>query len=81
MGLEITVMIAMSLLKTRAHAASEVFKQNKLPPTDESQRRAPAREPRRGRPPAILGNVFALDVTGSMGAIPRLLATQQLPTL
>jgi hypothetical protein len=29
--------------------------------------------------PNSLGIVFALDVTGSMGAIPRLLATQQLP--
>jgi len=29
--------------------------------------------------PQSLGIVFALDVTGSMGAIPRLLATQQLP--
>jgi hypothetical protein len=29
--------------------------------------------------PQSLGVVFALDVTGSMGAIPRLLATQQLP--
>ena len=30
--------------------------------------------------PRSLGIVFALDVTGSMGEIPRLLATQQLPT-
>jgi hypothetical protein len=29
--------------------------------------------------PESLGVVFALDVTGSMGAIPKLLATQQLP--
>src|SRR5512139_3142457 len=29
--------------------------------------------------PQSLGIVFALDVTGSMGEIPRLLATQQLP--
>ncbi len=29
--------------------------------------------------PNSLGIVFALDVTGSMGAIPRLLATEQLP--
>lgn len=29
--------------------------------------------------PNSLGVVFALDVTGSMGAIPRLLATEQLP--
>ncbi len=29
--------------------------------------------------PASLGIVFALDVTGSMGAIPRQLATQELP--
>ncbi|MBN1536285.1 MAG: hypothetical protein JW908_06100 [Anaerolineales bacterium] len=29
--------------------------------------------------PKSLGMVFALDVTGSMGSIPRLLATQQLP--
>jgi hypothetical protein len=29
--------------------------------------------------PESLGVVFALDVTGSMGQIPRLLATQQLP--
>jgi len=30
--------------------------------------------------PQSLGIVFALDVTGSMGTIPRLMATQQLPT-
>ena len=30
--------------------------------------------------PQSLGIVFALDVTGSMGQIPRLLATQQLPS-
>ena len=29
--------------------------------------------------PNSLGIVFALDVTGSMGDIPRLLATEQLP--
>lgn len=29
--------------------------------------------------PSSLGIVFALDVTGSMGAIPKLLATEQLP--
>src|SRR5512141_1864638 len=29
--------------------------------------------------PRSLGIVFALDVTGSMGAIPHLLATEQLP--
>ncbi len=29
--------------------------------------------------PNSMGIVFALDVTGSMGAIPRLMATQQLP--
>ena len=31
--------------------------------------------------PQSLGVVFALDVTGSMGQIPRLLATRQLPSL
>jgi hypothetical protein len=70
-----------ALLKTRAAMpASEVFKQSKCHPLM-NPKGVRLRESRDGADhPQSLGIVFALDVTGSMGAIPRLLATQQLPT-
>ena len=51
-----------------------------MPPTHRDQR-VRLRESRDGADhPQSLGIVFALDVTGSMGTIPKLMATQQLPT-
>ena len=69
-----------ALLAGRADIpAQKVFKQvNCHPLMDPKGVRL--RESRDGADhPQSLGIVFALDVTGSMGEIPRLLAAQQLP--
>jgi len=59
--------------------AQQVFKQNKCHPLMDPKG-VRLRESRDGADhPQSLGIVFALDVTGSMGTIPKLMATQQLP--
>jgi hypothetical protein len=70
-----------ALLRGRANLpAQKVFKQNKCHPLMDPKG-VRLRESRDGSDhPDSLGIVFALDVTGSMGEIPRLMATQQLPS-
>lgn len=69
-----------ALLQRRAQApAREVFQQQGCHPLM-NPKGVRVRECRDSdNHPNSLGVVFALDVTGSMGDIPRLLATQQLP--
>jgi hypothetical protein len=69
-----------ALLRDRAGTpAQEVFKQRKCHPLM-NPNGVRVRESRDSEThPNSLGIVFALDVTGSMGDIPRLLATEQLP--
>lgn len=69
-----------ALLKGRASIpVQQVFKQHSCHPLM-NPKGVKLRESRDSADhPASLGIVFALDVTGSMGEIPRLLATQQLP--
>lgn len=69
-----------ALLRGRANIPmQQVFKQVKCHPLMDPKG-VRLRESRDGVDhPESLGIVFALDVTGSMGEIPRLMATQQLP--
>jgi hypothetical protein len=69
-----------ALLRGRAKIPmQQVFKQVKCHPLMDPKG-VRLRESRDGVDhPESLGIVFALDVTGSMGEIPRLMATQQLP--
>ena len=69
-----------ALLLGRAAAPSaEVFRQRECHPLMNPMG-VKLRESRDGADhPSSIGIAFALDVTGSMGAIPRLLATQELP--
>jgi hypothetical protein len=69
-----------ALLRTRAGTPSQqVFLQRECHPLM-NPKGIRLRESRDSAAhPESLGIVFALDVTGSMGAIPRLLATTQLP--
>ena len=69
-----------ALVATRAQQpAAEVFKQRGCHPLM-NPHGIKARESRDSADhPASLGIVFALDVTGSMGDIPKLLARQELP--
>jgi hypothetical protein len=69
-----------ALLRGRANIpVQQVFKQVKCHPLMDPKG-VRLRESRDGVDhPESLGIVFALDVTGSMGEIPRLMATQQLP--
>jgi hypothetical protein len=70
-----------ALLRGRANIpAQQVFKQSQCHPLMDPKG-VRLRESRDGADhPQSLGIVFALDVTGSMGEIPKLMATQQLPT-
>lgn len=69
-----------ALLRGRSSIpAQEVFKQAKCHPLM-NPKGVRLRESRDGSDhPDSLGIVFALDVTGSMGEIPKIMATQQLP--
>jgi hypothetical protein len=69
-----------ALLQSRASIpVQQVFKQDKCHPLM-NPKGVKLRESRDGSDhPESLGIVFALDVTGSMGEIPRLLAKEQLP--
>jgi len=69
-----------ALLRGRANIpVQQVFKQSKCHPLM-NPKGVRLRESRDGADhPQSLGIVFALDVTGSMGEIPKLMATQQLP--
>jgi hypothetical protein len=69
-----------ALLRGRANLpAQQVFKQSKCHPLM-NPKGVKLRESRDAADhPQSLGIVFALDVTGSMGEIPKLMATQQLP--
>jgi hypothetical protein len=69
-----------ALLRGRVNLpAQNVFKQAKCHPLM-NPKGVRLRESRDGTDhPQSLGIVFALDVTGSMGEIPKLMATQQLP--
>jgi len=69
-----------ALLSVRASIpAQHVFKQQKCHPLMDPKG-VRLRECRDGADhPQSLGIAFALDVTGSMGEIPKLMATQQLP--
>lgn len=69
-----------ALLRGRVNIpAQEVFKQIKCHPLM-NPKDVRLRESRDGADhPQSLGIVFALDVTGSMGEIPKIMATQQLP--
>lgn len=69
-----------ALLRDRAKLpAQQVFKQSACHPLM-NPKGVKLRESRDAADhPQSLGIAFALDVTGSMGSIPRLLATQQLP--
>jgi hypothetical protein len=70
-----------ALIRGRANIPEQqVFKQNKCHPLMDPKG-VRIRESRDGSDhPQSLGIVFALDVTGSMGEIPKLMANQQLPT-
>ena len=70
-----------ALLRARANIPEQqVFKQDKCHPLM-NPKGVRLRESRDGTDhPQSLGIVFALDVTGSMGEIPKLMAKQQLPT-
>ena len=70
-----------ALLRGRAKIpAQQVFKQIQCHPLM-NPKGVRLRESRDGAGhPQSMGIVFALDVTGSMGEIPKLLANQQLPT-
>jgi hypothetical protein len=70
-----------ALLRGRANLPiQQVFKQNKCHPLT-NPKGVRLRESRDSADhPQSLGIVFALDVTGSMGEIPKLMATQQLPS-
>ena len=70
-----------ALLRGRVNLpAQNVFKQEKCHPLM-NPKGVRLRESRDGTDhPQSLGIVFALDVTGSMGEIPKLMATQQLPS-
>ena len=70
-----------ALLQGRANIpAQQVFKQDKCHPLM-NPKGVRLRESRDGSDhPQSLGIVFALDVTGSMGDIPRIMATRELPT-
>jgi hypothetical protein len=69
-----------AILKSRAKLpVQQVFKQDKCHPLM-NPKGVRLRESRDGADhPQSMGIVFALDVTGSMGEIPKLLANQQLP--
>jgi len=69
-----------ALLRGRTNIpAQQVFKQTKCHPLM-NPKDVRLRESRDSADhPQSLGIVFALDVTGSMGEIPKLMATQQLP--
>jgi hypothetical protein len=69
-----------SLIAGRSHrSASEVFRQSECHALM-NPKGLKVRESRdSGEHPEALAIVFALDVTGSMGSIPRLLAQQELP--
>ena len=69
-----------ALLRGRADIpVQQVFKQAKCHPLM-NPKGVRLRESRDGADhPESLGIVFALDVTGSMGEIPKIMATQQLP--
>ncbi len=69
-----------ALLRGRANIpVQQVFKQAKCHPLM-NPKGVRLRESRDGTDhPQSLGIVFALDVTGSMGQIPKIMATQQLP--
>jgi len=69
-----------ALLKSRANIPTQqVFQQSRCHPLM-NPKGVRVRESRDGADhPESLGIVFALDVTGSMGEIPRLLASEQLP--
>lgn len=69
-----------ALLRGRANiSVQQVFKQSQCHPLM-NPKGVRLRESRDGVDhPESLGIVFALDVTGSMGDIPRMLATKQLP--
>jgi len=70
-----------ALLRGRANLPDQmVFKQDKCHPLM-NPKGVKLRESLDGADhPQSLGIVFALDVTGSMGEIPKLMANQQLPT-
>src|SRR5262245_18437873 len=64
---------------TPSPSAQPVFRQNKCHPLM-NPKGVRVRESRDNADnPTSLAVVFALDVTGSMGAIPQALATQELP--
>jgi len=69
-----------ALLRGRTNIpAQQVFKQTKCHPLM-NPKGVRLRESRDGAEhPQSLGIVFALDVTGSMGEIPKIMATKQLP--
>jgi hypothetical protein len=69
-----------ALLRGRSgRSAQEIFQQRSCHPLM-NPKGVRVRESRdSAEHPASFGVVFALDVTGSMGAIPRLLAAEQLP--
>ncbi len=69
-----------ALLRVRVNIPSEqVFRQTKCHPLMDPKG-VKLRESRDGPDhPESQGIVFALDVSGSMGEIPKLMATQQLP--
>ena len=69
-----------ALLRNRANIpVQQVFRQSKCHPMM-NPKGVKLRESRDSNDhPESLGIVFALDVTGSMGEIPRILATKQLP--
>jgi hypothetical protein len=70
-----------ALLRSRAQLPQQqVFQQTKCHPLMDPKG-VRLRESRDGADhPESLGIVFALDVTGSMGQIPKLMASQELPT-